>query len=172
MRRFYFSIPAAMVALLLAWSPALAAMTPQAAVGQCPDLPSVAQLVNGDTGDFHKRISALEKGLKEATDTISADVRETATADAERLTRQQTGRSVAELQNMGKAEQQALADQMVAKQLAAAGMGNMSLSQLQGLKGKSEAEMAQAVTAGGARPSNAGARVADGQAQARIRRLR
>jgi hypothetical protein len=105
---------------------------------------------NAALREFHDKLAALYAKIEEATDRASSGAEATGQADAERITRQMTGRSVAELENMSEAEQQAMAQQMIQKQLGGAGLGNMSLSQLQGLAGKSEAEITAAMTAGGA----------------------
>jgi hypothetical protein len=119
-----------------------AGITPEAVIGQAPDLPAVATLASGgDLADFYEQIAALREKMRETTDRISAGAQTVGRADVERIARQQTGRSVAELQNMSEAEQQAMAQQMAQRQLAAAGMGNMSLEQLRALEGKSDEEI-------------------------------
>jgi hypothetical protein len=145
------------IALLFVCGTAQAQVTPEAIIGQCPDLPSVAHLAASSDNQaasaaldaFHGKIAALREKMKETGDRISAGARESAVSDAERITQQQTGRSVAELQNMSEAKKQAMGQQLAQKQLAAAGMGNMSIAQLQALEGKSDEEIVAAMTAGG-----------------------
>ena len=157
MTRVNFKWMAVLAMFALTAISAQAQVTPEAIIGQAPDLPSVAHLAAPSDNQaayatldaFHGKIAALREKMKETGDKISAGAGESAMSDAERIVKQQTGKSVAQLQNMSEAEKQAMGQQMAQKQLAAAGMGNMSMEQLQALAGKSDAEIAAAMTAGG-----------------------
>lgn len=147
-----------MLALTLAVGAARAQSTPEAIIGHTPDLPSVAHLIANSDNEaasasikaFNEKLAELHEKMNEATDRILKGGQDAANADAERLVQQQTGRSIAELQKMSKAEQQAMGQEMAQKKVAAAGLGNLSLSQLKALKGKSDDEIMAAMTAGGA----------------------
>ncbi|MDR1678811.1 MAG: hypothetical protein LBR81_03440, partial [Prevotellaceae bacterium] len=139
---------------ILVCSSVQAQNTPEAIIGQCPFLPSVADLSNQSDNpvitDFDNQIEFLRKKSKEAIDKRSGGIEAATMQDAEKMTQQMTGRSVSQLQNMSKAEQQAMGQQMAQQQLAAAGMGNMSMADLQALSGKSDEEMMAVMMSGSA----------------------
>jgi hypothetical protein len=136
-----------MLALLLTCSVAQAQTTPEAIIGQTPDLPSAATLAaaaNSSSDEsaaekavktFHAKIEALHK--KNAPEAISdaeiAQAQTQARADAEKQAKALTGKSVAELQNMSEAEAQSIADKAVQQRMAAAGLENMNLAELQNM---------------------------------------
>jgi hypothetical protein len=137
-----------------------AQITPEALIGQCPDLPSASTLVAYSTDDentaaqqaiqtFRDQIAALKERAKKESNRVSDIAGTAARSDAERLTQQMTGKSVTEVQNMSKADTEAMGMQMVQKQLKSAGLGNMSLADLQALEGKSEDEIVAAMSGGG-----------------------
>ncbi|MDR1004408.1 MAG: hypothetical protein LBL97_05305 [Prevotellaceae bacterium] len=143
-----------------------AQITPEAMIGQCPDLPSVSTLIAysmnsylpNDRNDraaeqaieaFRKQISTLRERAKQAGEQISAAAETAGRSDAERIVKQQTGKSVAELRNMSKAQQEAMGMQLVAQQLQSVGLGNMSLDQLKALEGKNEEEVMAAMSSSG-----------------------
>jgi hypothetical protein len=145
------------LALMMIFGAAQAQVTPEAIIGQTPYLPSVAHLAappddkaaSAAISEFHAQIAELRKKMDETTNRIKASAQTAGQADAERIARKTTGRSVSDLQNMSEAEQQAMGQQMAQKQLAAAGFGNMSLSDLQALEGKSDEEIMAAMGMGG-----------------------
>jgi phage host-nuclease inhibitor protein Gam len=157
MKKVNFKLMAVLAMFAIVAISAQAQTTPEAIIGQCPDLPSVAHLAAPSDNQaafaaldaFRGKIAALREKKKKTGDRISAGTRESAISDTERIVRQTTGRSVTEIQNMSEAEKQAMGQQLAQKQLAAAGMGNMSMEQLQALAGKSDDEIAAAMTAGG-----------------------
>jgi hypothetical protein len=136
----------------------LPGITPEAIIGQCPPMPSVAAIVGSNdprnqaaqdaVKEFHDRINALEERASEALERVNEDMRNEATAFADRTARQTTGRSASELENMSDANLQAMAGDLVAQRMAGAGMGNMSLGDLQALEGKSDEEVMQAMGVG------------------------
>jgi hypothetical protein len=132
---------------------AVTAATPEAIIAQCPALPSVEQLSNcnitmecGDIRAFGAHIERLRESVRnnqvKAEDAAGAASEQ----DADRLVRQFSGHSIAELDNMNEAETEA----MVNRQLAAAGFGNMTLDRLQALEGKNEAEVRAQLAQSGA----------------------
>ncbi len=152
---------------------AQAQVTPEALIGQCPSMPSVATLVaarlnppdkgpaaNAVVEAFLQQINALLEQGKQLGDQVEA----AATSDAERIAQQQTGHSVAQLQNMSDDQLMGMAQQMAGKKLAAAGMGNMSLGDLQALEGKSDQEVLAAL-------GNANANAFNGLTAAEVKAL-
>jgi hypothetical protein len=156
----------ATLALMMFFGAAQAQITPEAVIGQCPTLPSAATLsayrINFDVidnknraaeeevGAFLDQISSLRERAKRASEQIGDTAGTAARNDAERLTKQKTGRSIAELKSMSSSEQEAMGKQMAQKQLKSAGLSNMSLESLQALEGKSESEIMAALSGGGA----------------------
>ncbi|MDR0938308.1 MAG: hypothetical protein LBN29_02970 [Mediterranea sp.] len=150
------------LSLMTVFGAARAQVTPEAIIGQAPDLPSVAHLAaiiqdeaaydaaSAARTAFHANIAALREKLDEAIERTQAGGEAAAMSDAERIARQTTGRSVSQLRNMSKADEDKLAREMVAKRLGAAGLGGMTLKQLQALEGKSDEEIMSAISAGGA----------------------
>ncbi|MDR0907985.1 MAG: hypothetical protein LBM63_05215 [Rikenellaceae bacterium] len=149
------------VALFVLTSTTHAQVTPEAIIGQTPDLPSVAHLAaiiqdeesydaasNARTA-FHAKIAELRDKSDEAVERINEGAQSAAMSDAERITQQMTGRSMSQLQNMSKADEEKLAEEIVARQLGAAGLGGMTLGQLQALEGKSDEEIMSAMSASG-----------------------
>jgi len=139
--------------LLLVCNITWAQSTPEAIIGQCPHLPSAAYLAAGSDNEaaraaideFYNQIHRLRESAKGATDAAEAAGRQ----DAERITKQMTGKSVSQVQNMSDSEANAMANKMVGQRLAGAGLGNMSLSDLQALENKSDSEIMAAMTGGG-----------------------
>lgn len=143
--------------------------TPQQYIAQCPALPSVKTLVFSDlyvadeskeVADAYKfrlafedQINLLQQDIMKIGDAAAAGVEAAATRDADRIARQQTGRSVKQLENMTESQQRAMGDQMAAQQLSAAGLGNMSIADLQALEGKSDEEIIKIMS--GAKPVQA-----------------
>ncbi|MCL1938626.1 MAG: hypothetical protein FWF52_09565 [Candidatus Azobacteroides sp.] len=143
-----------MFALTLVCNRVQGQVTPEAIIGQCPDLPSAAYLAADSDNQaasaaieaFHEKIQKLRETSKSTDNAMW----EAAKQDAERIAQQMTGKSVTQLQNMSEADQKAFAQQMVNQKLSASGLGNLSLAQLQALEGKSNDEIAAAMTASGA----------------------
>ncbi len=140
--------------ITLAALTARAQATPEALIGQCPSMPSVAVLAaaygNDDAAlarveEFSGQIRRLQEKCRQESE---RGVEAAAMSDAERIAKQQTGHSIAELENMSEAQLLAAANQMAGKKIAAAGLGNMSLSDLQALEGKSDEEIMKAFTGG------------------------
>jgi hypothetical protein len=133
---------------------AIAQTTPEAIIGQCPDLPSVQALVinniesepPAEITNFREQIAKLREAIQKNEDQAitQADI-DRVQSDAEKQAKQATGKSVAELQNMSEAEQEAMAQKMMAQKMSSSGMGNMSLADLQALEGKSNDEIMAAM---------------------------
>ena len=127
--------------------------TPDAIIRQCPDLPSVAQLATPDNAaidDFLGQISNLHQKLSQIADNEEKARKTAMLSDAEQLTLKTTGHSVGQIQNMSGAEMEALTQQLASQRMSSAGLGNMTLEQLQALDGKSDKEIAASLTASGA----------------------
>jgi hypothetical protein len=166
-----------MIACLAAAIAAQAQNTPEALIRQCPVLPLIDNLMVTNVqyamslhGEpfrekvdsahqaikrFHDGISALEQQGAQATEPIRAVVEAGARNNADNIARQMTGRSAEQLENMSDKELEAMAGGMVSQRISAAGLGNMSIADLQALDGKSEAEIMKAM--GNAKPAQAGA---------------
>jgi hypothetical protein len=86
---------------------------------------------------------------------IRAAVEANAKKNADNIARQVTGRSVAQLENMSDKQLEAMANGMVSQRIADAGLGGMSIADLQALEGKSQAEIMKAME--GAKLPQAGA---------------
>jgi hypothetical protein len=153
------------LALMMTVGAAQAQVTPEAIIGQTPDLPSVAHLAaiiqdeaayesaSDARTAFHAKIAELRDKSDEAVERINAGTQSAAMSDAGRIAQQTTGRSVSQLQNMSKADEDKLAQEMVAQQLGAAGFGGMTLGQLQALEGKSDEEIMSAMLGGATAPT-------------------
>jgi hypothetical protein len=117
------------LALLFVCGAMQAQVTPQAVIGQCPDLPSAATLATAandsesaayrTVSEFLERIKALDKqyaGSNDASLNISeAELSSAMTqhvADTEKQLKAKTGKSIAEIQSMSSAEQEALGKKM------------------------------------------------------------
>ena len=149
--------------------------TPHAIIKQCPALPAVDILVVTDisydlnlVGEpfkeklenaekakkaFHDKIESLDTQRRDIQEKRQAGVEATAKQDANRIARQMTGRSTEQLENMSESETMAMANNMAGKRLSAAGLGNMSLGDLQALENKSEEDIMKALS--GATPTQA-----------------
>ncbi|MDR0825408.1 MAG: hypothetical protein LBN74_09965, partial [Prevotella sp.] len=133
---------------------AAAQTTPEAIIGQCPNLPSVAHLAarfDNETAqaaiqEFFDELKVVREAAIKASELAQEGTKEAAISDAERIAKQETGKSVTELQNMSDAEAQAMAQKLVGQKMSAAGLGNMSLKDLQALEGKSNAEIMATMT--------------------------
>jgi hypothetical protein len=129
------------------------AMTPAEIMAQCPALPAVSQLVNDDNiraSDpvylpFRAQIDALRENAKQTAQNAEQAAKAAGEQDADRLARQYTGHSQAELDNMSEAETEAMVNQM----LSGMGMGNMTIAQIQAMDGKSDDEIMAAMSKGG-----------------------
>jgi hypothetical protein len=142
--------------------------SPQQFIGSCPDFPLSETLAlvdiyggipNEDLGTLAQKVRAAEKEVDTFRDIISrlreelrfflqeadAAMEAAGEKDADRLVRQQTGRSLEQVQNMSDAEAMKMANNMVSEKLGAMGLGNMSLGDLQALEGKSDEEIMQAM---------------------------
>ena len=166
----------AILTLLLFAVTVQAQVTPQAIIGQAPALPSVNNLVvtnvsydkslhgapfeekvdNAYTAikTFHDNIGALEEKSRETAKPVEAAIGGAKKQEADRLAKQMTGRSTAQLQNMNEKQMEAMGSDLVAQRLAAAGLGNMSLADLKALEGKSQEEVMASL--GNANPTQAG----------------
>ncbi len=102
---------------------------------------------------FNESIVALRQQGTVVVEEMRAKVAEDALRMGDAIAKQTTGRSAEELQNMSEEEMEAMTNDLVAQRLAAAGLGNMSLADLQALEGKSDAEILQAMQ--GAKPVSA-----------------
>jgi hypothetical protein len=139
------------IAMILATTAisAKAQTTPQAIIGQCPDLPSVANLAassdneaaNAAIDAFQGQLNRLRDKVREANKRESDVASAAARQDAERITKEKTGKSVNEIQNMSAAQQEALGRQLAGQQLSSMGLGNMSMADLEALEGKSDEEI-------------------------------
>jgi hypothetical protein len=148
------------LALLLIHCVAQAQTSPETIIGQTPELPP-AQALAAETPEIEAFVAQIDR-LRKLNDenlarqmpseTEIAAMREKAVANAEKQAKQLTGKSVAELQNLSEAEAQAIAEEAVNRQLKAAGLGNMSLDDLQKLEGKSDKEVMEAMMGAGAIP--------------------
>ncbi len=147
---------ATLAALLLTTGAARAQTTPEALIGQCPSMPPVATLTAWMTDpdnaaarqavdDFLARIQALNQKGNEAADRMMPGIQAAAMSDADRMARQQTGKSIAEIQAMSDSQLEAFAKEQTAAKMASTGFGNMSLAQLQALEGKSDTEIMKAL---------------------------
>jgi hypothetical protein len=136
----------ASLALAMVFGVAQAQNTPEAIIGQTPDLPSAETLAaafNGDSDEsaakavqtFRAKIAALHKNAAPAaiSEAELAQAQTQARADAEKQAKALTGKSVSQLQNMSDAEAQALAGKAVQQKMEAAGMGNISLADMQNM---------------------------------------
>ena len=130
------------------------AATPEAIIKQCPALPAVKQLVDGintyasgpEIDAFHAKIEALRENAKRNVEVADKATEAVAREDGDRIARRFTGRSLDELENMNEADTEA----MINQHLAASGLGNMTLAQLESLGDKSEEEIMAALTKSGA----------------------
>ena len=120
MKQFNFKQMTVLAMFALTAISAQAQSTPEAIIGQCPDLPSVATLAASPDNQaaqaakeaFFAKIAALRESGKKASERVSNAAGTAARNDAERVAQQQTGRSVAELQNMSAAEAEAMGRQL------------------------------------------------------------
>jgi hypothetical protein len=162
---------------LLTVSTAQAQNTPEALIRQCPDLPSVDYLMvtnvqyamslhgqpfkekvekaHETIQKFLDDIDTLKQKGEAALAPIKAAVEAGAKKDADRIAKQVTGRSTEQLENMSDKELEAMANSMVSQRISAAGLGNMSIADLQALEGKSDKEIMKAME--NAKPVQAGA---------------
>lgn len=142
-------------------------ITPQEIIDQCLDLPSVETLVlthmdyeprvyeppflekveraHKAIDGFRDQIKLLHKQRDEIGEAANAAVETAGKQDADRIARQQTGRSADQLRNQSDKQTEAMAGDMVAKRMAEQGLGNMSLADLQALEGKSDEEIMKAM---------------------------
>jgi hypothetical protein len=134
---------------LLAANMIQAQTTPEAIIGQCPDMPSsiiLATAAHSSDSEvaaakavqtFCAKIDALRKQGDRAMPTVSeaelAQAHTQAVADAEKQAKAMTGKSVEQLKNMSEAEAQAVAERAVQQRFAEAGLGNMNLADLQNM---------------------------------------
>jgi len=130
---------ATIVACLAAMVSAMAQMTPEAAIGNTPELPSYKTLASSDESSratvkaFLMKIHAIDSAYTknvtpEITDADVADVK----AQAEKQAKEMTGYSVEQLQNMSEAQQAEVGKKAAQKkmdevnsQLSALGLGNL-----------------------------------------------
>jgi formate dehydrogenase maturation protein FdhE len=105
--------------------------TPEAIIKQCPDLPSVANLVasNDDKAKttiegFHAKIDELLRRVEKENDSKVAIAGTAGKTDAEKIAKQMTGHSIEELENMSQEDMEKMAQQLIAQQMAAVGKGN------------------------------------------------
>lgn len=120
------------------------AQTPEAIIRQCPALPAVKQLVNGldtrasgpEVEAFQAKVETLRKDIESIMEAGEEAVNAAGEQDADRVAKQFTGHSAAELDNMSDDEQEAMVNNM----LSSMGM-NMTLSQIEALDGKSDEEI-------------------------------
>ncbi len=131
--------------------------TPEALIGQCPSLPAVSTLAAWATSSdnqaaqqaidaFLDKINALNEKGNQMAERMMPGIQAAAMSDADRVARQQTGKSIQEIQGMSDRQLEAFANQQAASRLSSAGLGGMSLSQLQSLEGKSEEEILNALS--------------------------
>ncbi|MDR0843508.1 MAG: hypothetical protein LBP68_08850 [Acidobacteriota bacterium] len=139
----------ASLALLLLGSVVMAQSTPEAVIGQVPDLPSAATLAAARSdsessagravNDFVKRVNALDKRndenyMPEISESEIAQATSQAVSDAEKQAKALTGKSIAQLENMSEAELAAVgqkaAKKAVSQNMSAVGMGDISLGDL------------------------------------------
>ena len=166
----------AILTLLLFAVTVQAQVTPQTIIGQTPALPSVDNLVvtsisydmslHGAPFEekvdkafaaikrFHDNIGALEEKGRETAEPIEAAIGGAKKQEADRIAKQMTGSSTAQLQNMSEKQTEAMGSDLVGQRLAAAGLSNMSLANLQALEGRSQEEIMAAL--GNANPTQAG----------------
>jgi hypothetical protein len=105
--------------------------------------------------EFYDKIDALRQQAGEVVEAQEAAIESAGRQDADRIARRQTGRSAEQLENMSDKELEGMAGGMVQQRLGAAGLGNMSLADLQALEGKSDEEILKAME--GATPTQADA---------------
>ncbi len=148
MRKYGFLIAAAWMIVAAANVHAQESeVTPQQLPGLCPALPRATILAShGAEADearrnFNDELNKLRRRVELGLEKYKDRGKEL----AESLAQQVTGHSVGQLQNMNDAQLHSLASNMAAQQLAAAGLGGMSLSDLQALEGKSEEEVMAAL---------------------------
>ena len=173
MKQINFKQMAVLAMFALTAISAQAQTTPEAIIGQCPEMMWGAPLALIDVyppeGTLEKKvldamkakdafldkIDSLNQIRRKVADKADAGMEAAGKKDADRLLRQQTGRSLEQVQNMSDAEAMKMADNMASEKLGAMGLGNMSLGDLQALEGKSDEEIMKAMD--GIAPAQIGA---------------
>ena len=195
MKRLNFKWMAVLAMFALVAVSAQAQTTPEAIIGQCSTPPKAETLalldVYGSVPDkdlgtlapkveaarkekaaFLDKIKALNEVRRKIAEKADAKMEAAGKKDADRLVRQQTGRSLEQVQNMSDAEAMKMTDNMVSQKLGAMGLGNMSLGDLQALEGKSDEEILKAFE--GVAPAQIGAKqkqTGNPKAQAELKKI-
>ena len=132
------------------------ATTPDDFIRQCPALPTVKQLVDlensinirasrPEIGAYEAQVEMLRDNAKRILESAEKTANEAGEKDADRVAKQFTGHTQAEMDKMSEAESETMVNNM----LASMGM-NITLDQIEDLEDKSDAEILAALSKGGA----------------------
>lgn len=128
------------------------AKTPEAVIGQCPELPAAGTLAAAISSDcpaaayeavelFKERMEKIRERLREIIDAAGEETKNSLVQASDKQVRKQTGKSIDEIADMSEAEREKMGMSLADKQLKSMGI-NKSAKQLAN-EGMSEAEQQQ-----------------------------